>query len=83
MQFQPHLIVLDLGMPGMDGLETARRLRSQPGGTNIPLVALSGWGQEEDRRQTSEAGFSAHLLKPAEFGVLQKTIEELLIETCP
>ena len=62
----PHAIFLDIGMPGMDGYEVARRLRQQPGLENVVLAALTGWGQQEDRRRTAEAGFNYHLVKPPE-----------------
>jgi CheY-like chemotaxis protein len=58
--FRPHIVFLDLGMPGMDGLEAARRIRALPDGDALRLVALTGWGQERDRQLTSEAGFDAH-----------------------
>lgn len=62
--FEPQVVLLDLGMPKMDGYETARRLRRQTGGEQMTLIALTGWGQEQDRRRTMEAGFDAHLVKP-------------------
>jgi CheY-like chemotaxis protein len=62
--FRPELVLLDLGMPTLDGYETAARLRAQPWGGEIPLVALTGWGQEEDRRRSRAAGFDRHLVKP-------------------
>ena len=64
--FRPHIVFLDLGMPGMDGLEAARRIRALPHGDALFLVALTGWGQERDRQLTSEAGFDAHVVKPAD-----------------
>ena len=64
--FQPEVVFLDLGMPGMDGFEAARRIRSLPGGDATVLIALTGWGQERDRQRTSEAGFDAHLVKPVD-----------------
>ncbi len=60
----PDLILMDLGMPRMDGLEAARRIRDLPGGGNVAMVALSGWGREEDKRRSAEAGFDDHLVKP-------------------
>jgi CheY-like chemotaxis protein len=67
----PDLVILDLGMPGMDGFEVARRLREQPGRTTV-LVALTGWAQEDDRRRCSEAGFDGHLPKPVEPDALRQ-----------
>lgn len=64
--FRPHVIFLDLGMPGMDGIETACHLRNSAAGNGALIVALTGWGQAEDRRRTQEAGFDAHLVKPAD-----------------
>jgi CheY-like chemotaxis protein len=63
---RPEAVFLDIGMPGMDGYEVARRLRAQPGLEATVLAALTGWGQQEDRRRTSEAGFHHHFLKPPE-----------------
>jgi signal transduction histidine kinase/ActR/RegA family two-component response regulator len=70
----PELVFLDLGMPGMDGYEVARRLRRLPKLANTMLVALTGWGREEDRLRTREAGFDHHLTKPAEPETLQKLL---------
>jgi signal transduction histidine kinase len=61
---RPDLVLLDIGMPGMDGYEVARRIRSQPWGRAARLVALSGWGQESDRKRSREAGFDSHCIKP-------------------
>ena len=68
--FAPTVALLDIGMPGMNGYEVARRLRARPGGAGTRLIALTGWGQEEDRRRAREAGFDHHLVKPAELPVL-------------
>jgi PAS domain S-box-containing protein len=76
MRFQPDLMFLDLGMPRMDGYEVARRIRSTPELSRIKLAALTGWGQQEDRRRTAEAGFDHHLVKPPE----PKLVEALLAE---
>ncbi|MCE9525409.1 MAG: PAS domain S-box protein [Planctomycetales bacterium] len=64
--YGPKLVFLDLGMPGMDGYEVARRMRQQPGLENVVLAAVTGWGQQEDRRRTADAGFDHHLVKPLE-----------------
>jgi CheY-like chemotaxis protein len=72
--FKPSAILLDLGMPGMDGIEVARRLRQEPEGREVVLIALTGWGQEDDRRRTKEAGFNHHLVKPIDLSVLQELL---------
>ncbi len=72
--FAPAVVLLDLGMPGMSGLEVARRMREDPDMRGMTLVALTGWGQREDRRRTAEAGFDHHLVKPADLGALQSIL---------
>jgi CheY-like chemotaxis protein/two-component sensor histidine kinase len=72
--FQPEVVLLDLGLPRMDGYEVARRLRAQVGLRKALLVALTGYGQEEDRRRAEEAGFDAHLTKPADPTALQRLL---------
>jgi two-component system CheB/CheR fusion protein len=62
----PEVVVLDLGMPGLNGYEVAERLRRMPGMEQSFLLALTGWGQEEDRQRSKAAGFDAHLTKPAD-----------------
>ena len=69
--FLPHLVLLDLGMPRMDGYEACRLIREQAWGKGMTLVALTGWGQKEDRRLSAEAGFDQHLVKPVDSGALQ------------
>jgi len=64
--FQPRVTLLDLGMPGMDGYEVARRIRARPDAEGVALIALTGWGQERDRRRTAAAGFDGHLTKPVD-----------------
>jgi PAS domain S-box-containing protein len=75
--FQPDVVFLDIGMPTIDGHETARRIRQEPWGRNMVLVALTGWGQVEDRRRSKEAGFNHHLVKPADPNVVAKLISSL------
>jgi CheY-like chemotaxis protein/two-component sensor histidine kinase len=72
--YTPDVVFLDIGMPGMDGYEVARRFRQQPGLNTVVLAALTGWGQQEDRRRTAAAGFDYHLVKPPE----PKAIENIL-----
>ena len=69
--FRPDVVLLDIGMPGMDGYEVARRMRKRLNGDPVRLVALTGWGQENDRRRAHEAGFDHHLVKPAEVAALK------------
>ena len=73
-QFLPHVILMDLGMPKLSGYEAARHIRQQPWGETMMLVALTGWGQDEDKQRTKEAGFDHHLVKPAEPSDLQKLL---------
>jgi CheY-like chemotaxis protein len=63
---RPEVVLLDIGMPVLDGFEACRRIREQPWGRAIHLIALTGWGQHEDRRRSQEAGFDAHLVKPVD-----------------
>ena len=63
---KPDVVVMDIGMPRMNGYEAAECIRSQPWGQEMLLVALTGWGQDEDKRRSREAGFQHHLVKPAE-----------------
>jgi CheY-like chemotaxis protein len=71
-QFRPHVLVLDIGMPGLNGYDTCRRIRSEPWGRNAVVIAVTGWGTDEDRRRSREAGFDAHLVKPVDYAELQK-----------
>ncbi len=76
-EFKPDLALVDIGMPNMDGYETARRIRLMPEGKNLVLVALSGWGRDEDRQRTTEAGFDHHFVKPMEIGALENLLTSL------
>jgi CheY-like chemotaxis protein len=73
--YRPAVVLLDIGMPGMVGLEVARRARHQQ--ADITLIALTGWGQEEDRRRSHDAGFDHHLVKPLELNALQTLLAAL------
>jgi CheY-like chemotaxis protein len=63
---QPDLILLDIGLPKINGYEACRRIRKQQGNKRVLLVALTGWGHEDDKRRSQEAGFDLHLVKPAD-----------------
>jgi len=77
-QFRPHVILLDIGLPGISGHEACRRIRAQPWGKTMVIVALTGWGQEEDRQKSNDAGFNAHMVKPVDRGVINQLLAELL-----
>ena len=68
--FRPHVILLDIGLPKLNGFEACRRIREQPAGKDILMIAMTGWGQAEDRRKSSEAGFDSHCVKPVSHAVL-------------
>ena len=70
LDYRPHLVLLDIGLPGLNGLEVAKKLRQQPALQNVVLVAMTGYGQEGDRQRSYEAGFDHHLVKPGDFGKL-------------
>jgi CheY-like chemotaxis protein len=65
-QFRPDIVLLDLGMPKLDGYETAEKIRQQPWGKRMMLVALTGWAQQEEQQSLRKAGFAAHLVKPVD-----------------
>ena len=71
---QPEVVVLDLGMPGLDGYEVAKRLRREPWGEGLLLVALTGWGQQDARDRSKSSGFDAHLVKPVEIETLLEIV---------
>jgi CheY-like chemotaxis protein len=73
-RLQPDVILLDIGLPTLNGYETARRIRERRGGKRPMLVALTGWGQEEDRRRSEEAGFDAYMVKPVDYRALEKML---------
>ena len=77
-EFAPHAILLDLGMPGMDGYEACRRIRNAARGQNVRVIAITGWGQEEDRRKAAMAGFDLHLVKPVNPDTLLQVLHDSL-----
>jgi len=75
--FRPDVILLDIGLPNMNGFEACLKIREQPWSKDIVIIALTGWGQDEDRRKSQEVGFNGHLVKPADHAVLMKLLAEL------
>jgi CheY-like chemotaxis protein len=73
--FEPDIVLLDLGMPVMDGFEAAKRVRQTPWGSRAKLVAVTGWGQASDRKKTADAGFDGHLVKPVDLDVVLELAE--------
>jgi len=74
---RPDVMLLDIGMPKLDGYEVARRVRAQPWGNATVLIALTGWGQDEDRRRSREVGFNSHLVKPLDPAMLSSLLAHL------
>jgi PAS domain S-box-containing protein len=75
-EYRPSIVLLDIGMPGLDGYEVARRLRAMDGGEALRIVAVTGWGQDTDREKSREAGFDVHLVKPVEPRELVRVLDE-------
>jgi PAS domain S-box-containing protein len=78
VSYRPDVVLLDIGLPRLSGHDVCRRIREQPWGANIVLIALTGWGQEEDHRRSREAGFDGHLVKPVEYAELVALLSSLL-----
>ena len=81
LELQPDLALLDIGMPKLNGYETCQRIRAQSGGRKVLLVALTGWGQDEDIRRSHLAGFDRHLVKPVEPAALEKLLGSMASKT--
>ena len=77
--FPADVVLLDLGMHGMDGIETARQIRTQPAWNTVRLIALTGWGQEQDKQRTVAAGFVAHLVKPVNIEQIEAAIAGVMV----
>jgi signal transduction histidine kinase len=75
-EFKPEVVLLDIGLPGLDGFQVAKRIRAQPKYQRTRLLAMTGYGQEADRQRTREAGFSGHLVKPVDFADLKRMLAE-------
>lgn len=76
-EFDPAVVLLDIGLPGLDGFQIAERIRAQPRHRNVRLVAITGYGQDADRARTREAGFASHLVKPVDFTELKRVLDSL------
>ena len=76
-EFLPDCVVLDLGLPGIDGYEVARLLRARPYGRDMVLVALTGWGGREVRSRAADAGFDYHLVKPVNWEELERIVDSV------
>jgi CheY-like chemotaxis protein len=75
--FRPEVVVLDVGMPRMDGYETAKRIRQRPWSRDVVLIAVTGWGNEGDKLRTAEAGFDVHLVKPVDATTILEVLERM------
>ncbi len=80
-RFRPEVVLLDIGMPDIDGHEVCARIRSQSWGGNIVLIAVSGWGQEGDRRRSARAGFNMHLVKPVDPDALLRIVRDVMSQS--
>jgi len=80
LEQRPEIVILDIGLPDMDGYEVARRLRAQPALRDTRLIALTGWGQEKDRKRSRDAGFADHLVKPVDPATLDRIVREAVPE---
>ncbi|HEX4613741.1 MAG TPA: PAS domain S-box protein, partial [Urbifossiella sp.] len=77
-RFRPAVILMDLGMPRLSGLDATRQIRAQPWGREMTIIALTGWGQEADRERTRAAGCNGHLVKPVDLSELEKLMDEVM-----
>ena len=76
--FQPDVVLLDIGLPKLNGHDACRKIREQPWGKGMVLIALSGWARDVDRRESQEAGFDGHLAKPVDLADITKLLAKLL-----
>ena len=72
--YRPDMILLDIGLPKVNGYDVCRRIRAEPWGKAMGVIALTGWGREDDRRQTAQAGFTGHLVKPVDYALLTELL---------
>ena len=78
-QLRPDVMLLDIGLPKMDGFEVCRRVRQEPWGQKMAMVALTGFGQDRDRAESKSAGFDRHMVKPIDYDALLRTLETLVL----
>jgi len=83
LDYRPDVVLLDIGLPGIDGLEVARRIRQQPALRHVLLVAMTGYGHEEAKQRSLEAGLTHHLVKPADFAQLQSILATIDDDPAP
>lgn len=76
-RLRPEVVLMDIGLPNLNGYEAARRIREQPWGKHVVLIAVTGWGQDEDRRRSQEAGFNHHMVKPVDPNALMRLLADL------
>ena len=81
--FLPEVMLLDIGLPKLNGYEVAQRIRQQPWGASMYLIAVTGWGQDEDRQRSSEVGLNVHMVKPVEPAALEKLLSDLQSPSAP
>ena len=82
-RFRPDVMLLDIGMPGRDGYEVASAVRATEWGQEVTLIALTGWGQPEDRRKSEAAGFNHHLLKPVDTRLVEQLLRDAPVSQWP
>jgi DNA-binding response OmpR family regulator len=78
-EFRPHVALLDLGLPGLDGYEVCRRIRDTSWGQRMLMLAVTGWDRVEDRLRSAAAGFDSHVVKPIDFAVLDRLLAEPIV----
>jgi CheY-like chemotaxis protein len=76
-EFRPHVTLMDIGLPKLNGYEACRRIRQQAWGKDMVLIAVTGWGAEDDRRRSEEAGFDRHMVKPVDPTALMELVADL------
>ncbi len=77
LDYRPQVVLLDIGLPSMNGFEVAKRLREQPELSSVVLIAMTGYGQDSDREQSRDAGFDHHLVKPADFSQVREILSAI------